>query len=351
MCASPIRCCRRRFWAAVADAAAPDGFGGRTDGMRRLFGELLPDEIIERRLQGQLRRGVLDGPRAFVCRSLGRRRSTKRVGRRGSASGPLARVRGRSRSRSSSSRPRGSTRRYAPSTASSSRRSASSAESQRRRRRSWRNGSELSSMSSCGLRRVQPSGAMREQRRQPLRALQAASRPSARPNRGRPSRGAAAQARLARAERANARAAPITPSGSPIARCAAASERRSMDLGPRARSDRRARGRRRRPPVRRRARAMRAASSCPRPCRRAAPTLRRRRRKRPHGSSLGPASARQPPRRPRGEDEPAPDRRVAWVDERRPAARDDRSRPIRRIAVARQPSRRRRTPPPAPAPT
>ena len=39
----------RRFWAAVAHTAAPDGFAGRTDGMRRLFGELLPDEIIERR--------------------------------------------------------------------------------------------------------------------------------------------------------------------------------------------------------------------------------------------------------------------------------------------------------------
>jgi Asparagine synthase len=39
----------RGFWAAVAGAAGPDGFGGRTDGMRRLFGDLLPDEIIERR--------------------------------------------------------------------------------------------------------------------------------------------------------------------------------------------------------------------------------------------------------------------------------------------------------------
>ncbi len=37
-----------RFWAAVAEAAAPDGFLGRTDGMRRCFGELLPDEIIDR---------------------------------------------------------------------------------------------------------------------------------------------------------------------------------------------------------------------------------------------------------------------------------------------------------------
>ncbi len=37
-----------RFWSAVATVAAPDGFGARADGMRTLFGELLPEEILKR---------------------------------------------------------------------------------------------------------------------------------------------------------------------------------------------------------------------------------------------------------------------------------------------------------------
>ena len=41
------------FWSAVAKVAAPDGFVGRTEGMRRLFGELLPDEIIGRLSKAQ----------------------------------------------------------------------------------------------------------------------------------------------------------------------------------------------------------------------------------------------------------------------------------------------------------
>jgi hypothetical protein len=36
------------FWAAAATTAAPAGFSSRTDGMRRLFGDLLPDDVIER---------------------------------------------------------------------------------------------------------------------------------------------------------------------------------------------------------------------------------------------------------------------------------------------------------------
>jgi asparagine synthase (glutamine-hydrolysing) len=36
------------FWSAVATVAAPVGFAGRTDGVRRLFGDLLPPDIIER---------------------------------------------------------------------------------------------------------------------------------------------------------------------------------------------------------------------------------------------------------------------------------------------------------------
>lgn len=37
-----------RFWNAVGTAAAPAGFTNRTEGVRRLFGDLLPPEIIER---------------------------------------------------------------------------------------------------------------------------------------------------------------------------------------------------------------------------------------------------------------------------------------------------------------
>lgn len=36
------------FWSAVATAAAPVGFTGRTDGVRRLFGDLLPPAIVDR---------------------------------------------------------------------------------------------------------------------------------------------------------------------------------------------------------------------------------------------------------------------------------------------------------------
>ena len=37
-----------RLWAQVAQAAMPLGFDGRSDGMRRLFGDLLPDDICTR---------------------------------------------------------------------------------------------------------------------------------------------------------------------------------------------------------------------------------------------------------------------------------------------------------------
>jgi asparagine synthase (glutamine-hydrolysing) len=37
-----------QVWAEVARTAAPRGFAGRTEGMRRLFGELLPDQICAR---------------------------------------------------------------------------------------------------------------------------------------------------------------------------------------------------------------------------------------------------------------------------------------------------------------
>ena len=37
------------FWSAVAGAAAPAGFTGRTEGVRRLFGDLLPSAIVERK--------------------------------------------------------------------------------------------------------------------------------------------------------------------------------------------------------------------------------------------------------------------------------------------------------------
>jgi asparagine synthetase B (glutamine-hydrolysing) len=37
------------FWAEVGRVAAPIGFGGRTEGMRSVFGELLPEEICARR--------------------------------------------------------------------------------------------------------------------------------------------------------------------------------------------------------------------------------------------------------------------------------------------------------------
>jgi len=37
-----------RFWTAVAAAAPPLGFAARTDGVRHLFGDLLPSQMIER---------------------------------------------------------------------------------------------------------------------------------------------------------------------------------------------------------------------------------------------------------------------------------------------------------------
>lgn len=40
-------------WAATARAAAPHGFAGRTEGMRCLFGELLPDAVLARRSKAQ----------------------------------------------------------------------------------------------------------------------------------------------------------------------------------------------------------------------------------------------------------------------------------------------------------
>ncbi len=186
-------------------------------------------------------------------------------------------------------------------------------ESQQRRRRSWRNGSELSSMSSCGFRRVQPRGAMREERRQPLRALRAPHDRPLVPTEDDPS----AERQLRRDWLK--REAPTLALADHPQRLAGSQARggiRPQVDGPRT-------GERGptvehqdvigAPPARRRGRARRAASSCPRPCRRAVPTLRPRRRTRPHGSSLGPANARPPPRRPRGEDEPAPDRLVASV--------------------------------------
>jgi Asparagine synthase len=42
-----------RFWSAVATVAAPDGFGTRGEGMRALFGELLPEEILKRSAKAQ----------------------------------------------------------------------------------------------------------------------------------------------------------------------------------------------------------------------------------------------------------------------------------------------------------
>ena len=41
------------FWAAAGAAGAPHGFAGQTEGMRRLFGGLLPDEILARRSKAQ----------------------------------------------------------------------------------------------------------------------------------------------------------------------------------------------------------------------------------------------------------------------------------------------------------
>ena len=40
-----------RFWCAVADEAGPLGFTSRAEGVRRLFGDVLPSEVIERRLK------------------------------------------------------------------------------------------------------------------------------------------------------------------------------------------------------------------------------------------------------------------------------------------------------------
>jgi asparagine synthase (glutamine-hydrolysing) len=37
-----------RVWSAAARVAAPHGFEGRTDGMRRLFGDLLPEPVLSR---------------------------------------------------------------------------------------------------------------------------------------------------------------------------------------------------------------------------------------------------------------------------------------------------------------
>jgi hypothetical protein len=42
------------LWSAVAAAAAPTGFADRTEGMRRLFGDLLPATVIERRSKTSL---------------------------------------------------------------------------------------------------------------------------------------------------------------------------------------------------------------------------------------------------------------------------------------------------------
>jgi asparagine synthase (glutamine-hydrolysing) len=55
-------------WKAVAAAAAPIGFAHRTDGMRRLFGDLLPDEICARGSKAQFQ-DVLwtDRVRAFAA--------------------------------------------------------------------------------------------------------------------------------------------------------------------------------------------------------------------------------------------------------------------------------------------
>jgi asparagine synthase (glutamine-hydrolysing) len=36
------------FWAAASTAAEPAGFSSRTEGMQRLFGDLLPDDVIKR---------------------------------------------------------------------------------------------------------------------------------------------------------------------------------------------------------------------------------------------------------------------------------------------------------------
>lgn len=36
------------FWSAAAEVAAPHGFTGRADGMQRLFGDLVPAEIVQR---------------------------------------------------------------------------------------------------------------------------------------------------------------------------------------------------------------------------------------------------------------------------------------------------------------
>ena len=47
-----------------------------TDGVRRLFGDLLPPAIVERKLEDELRQGLLDRARACVRARMGRLRST-----------------------------------------------------------------------------------------------------------------------------------------------------------------------------------------------------------------------------------------------------------------------------------
>lgn len=57
------------FWAAAVTAAAPAGFSSRTDGMRRLFGDLLPDGVIERTSKADFTDAFwTDRERAFASR-------------------------------------------------------------------------------------------------------------------------------------------------------------------------------------------------------------------------------------------------------------------------------------------
>lgn len=61
------------LWAAVARDAAPLGFAGRTEGMRRLFGEVLPEEVCNRASKANFNEAFwTERTRAFVRRWDGR---------------------------------------------------------------------------------------------------------------------------------------------------------------------------------------------------------------------------------------------------------------------------------------
>ena len=69
---SCIRSPSTRFLAALAALPATERFADRTAAMRSIFGDLLPDDILARETQGELRRSVLAPPQPGVRGVLGR---------------------------------------------------------------------------------------------------------------------------------------------------------------------------------------------------------------------------------------------------------------------------------------